>query len=151
MLLEHYIYSHLTSKGIGKLEAVSRVLEFIGPTSLWRDCGTPYLWVGLIPKFWPVGRCQRRQNLLVQKFNTNIAWRHPSLILHTNNEKEGCSHVLYSSPCKVVYFAPSTICLEEWPRLKVVPTVDDSYSLWCTLVFSVQWKCHHRRSLRRIS
>ena len=42
-----------------------------------------------------------------------IARGHPTLISHTNNEEERCSHVLYSSSSKVVYFSPSPNSFEE--------------------------------------
>ena len=44
--------------------------------------------------------------------------------------------MLYSPPSKVVYFSPSTISFEEWAGFKVVTTVDDPHTFWCTLVCS---------------
>ena len=87
--------------------------------------------------------CEYFKNSKDIYFGTYVAGGHPPLMLHSNHEKKRCSHVLHSSPGKVVYFATSTISFEERVGFKVVTTVDDSYTFQHTLVFSVHRKCHY--------
>ena len=124
-LTKHYTYNNLMSQLIGKQGGCQRfliqvlvwesswLLELLGLTSFWRNCGSSHLWDGFVSKPWPTHRCKHCQNLHVSQSSAYFVRRYPTFLSLSHYEEKRDSHVLHSSLGKMVYFASSQSVLKN--------------------------------------